>query len=161
MTKWLLQKCSLTQRRGLGPLFLLCLAGLTSGCGEESRLPDPYRTLAVPEELTSPEARRRGRVLYVENCVLCHGERADGRGVRHDTLVPPPRDYADPAWRAQATPRSVYYALAEGIQGTAMPAWNVLDSDQLWDLTAYVLSVADHGPYVEGLDEAPSGASAR
>jgi high-affinity iron transporter len=102
---------------------------------------------SVPHErLASPQARERGAALYRDNCVLCHGEQADGRGVRRWTLLPPPRDYSDPNWRRTATPRSVYLAIRDGVSGTAMPSWSTFSDEQTWDLVTYVLSVAEQGP---------------
>jgi high-affinity iron transporter len=137
-------------------LTLLALLPWLWACADGgSQLPEPYASVEVPQEmLASQEARQRGRELYLEHCVLCHGQEADGRGVRHASLKPPPKDYADLAWRQTTSPRKVYYAISEGIQGTAMPAWDVLDDEQRWALTAYVLSVAEEGPYVAGVDDA-------
>jgi high-affinity iron transporter len=109
-------------------------------------VPPAYRRLAVPEaRLASPDGRRRGRELYLDHCALCHGERADGRGVRRN-LSSDPRDLTDPAWRRRNSPRQVYAVIRDGVRGTAMPAWRTLDEDATWDLVAYVLSVAEHGP---------------
>ena len=116
-----------------------------SGCkGPEADLPEGYRGLAVPEgRLRSAEARARGRTLFLEHCALCHGDRADGRGVRREGLTSPPRDFTDPAWRQRTSARRVFHALREGSPGTAMPAWKALDEDQAWDLTAYLLAVSE------------------
>ena len=87
-------------------------------------LPEPYRSIAVPEErLRSAEARAHGRALFLQHCALCHGERADGRGVRQQALSTPPRDFTDPAWRARTSPRQVFHVIREGSPGTPMPAW--------------------------------------
>ena len=66
------------------PLGVVAMSLAFSACrGGDGRLPEPYRSIAVPEErLRSAEARERGRALFLEHCALCHGERADGRGVR-------------------------------------------------------------------------------
>ena len=116
-----------------------------SGCkGPESDLPAAYRRLAVPEEtLSSPEARRRGRALFLQHCALCHGDRGDGRGPRREGLSSPPRDFTDPAWRRSTTPRLVYFAIREGRPQTPMPAWKTLEPSQAWDLTAYVLAAGE------------------
>jgi mono/diheme cytochrome c family protein len=45
-------------------------------------------------------------------------------------------------WRSETTPRRFFHAVREGIHGTAMPSWKTLPDDELWDLTAYVLSIA-------------------
>lgn len=82
-----------------------------------------------------------GRALFLEHCALCHGEHADGHGVRGEGLTGPPRNFADPDWRRRTTPRHVFHAIREGAPGTSMPAWRSLDADEVWDLTAYVLSV--------------------
>jgi len=114
-----------------------------SACrGRDAELPEPYRHLAVPEAtLQSPQARARGRSLYLKNCALCHGEEADGRGVRRSSLNKPPRDFTDPAWKARVTPRHIFFVMREGSPGTAMPAWKALDDEQTWDVVAYLLSV--------------------
>ena len=112
-------------------------------------LPAEYRALTVPEvRLTSPDAWARGRVLFLEYCALCHGERADGRGRRRNLSVPA-ADFTDATWRQRMTPRRVFYVVREGIRRTPMPAWKMLSPDQTWDIVAYVLSVAEGEPTAE------------
>ena len=96
--------------------------------------------------LRSPEARARGRALFVEHCALCHGQNADGRGLRREGLTGTPADFTSAGWRAAATPDEVFDTIREGKPGTSMPAWRSLDDRDVADLTAYVLSVHAEGP---------------
>ncbi len=120
---------------------------LLAGCGTDTdALPAEYRQVTVPHELLArQEARLRGRALFLEHCAICHGEAADGRGVRRN-LSSRPVDFTDPNWRRHASPRRVFYVIREGMSGTAMAAWKVLDEGETWALVAYVLSVAEAGP---------------
>ncbi len=115
-----------------------------SACGDrDSDLPPLYRDLRVPDRrLVSQDAHDRGRHLFQEHCVLCHGERGDGRGIRREGLSRPPRDFTDPGWRSRTSPRHVYFAIREGVRGTPMPSWKALDNEDAWDLVAYVLSLS-------------------
>ena len=98
----------------------------------------------MPESrLRSPAARERGQRLFLEHCALCHGERADGRGVRREGLSSPPRDFTDPAWRQRTSPRRVFYTIREGSPGTPMAAWKIFDEGETWDLAAYLLAVRE------------------
>lgn len=121
-------------------MWLVC-----SGCSDrDADLPAAYRDVRVPEQqLASPAAQRRGRHLFLEHCALCHGENADGHGVRREGLSVPPRDLTSVAWRRETSPRHVYFAIREGVRGTPMPSWKALDEHELWDLVAYVLSVSE------------------
>jgi len=124
---------------------LVAMSLAFSACnGPDSGLPETYRRLAVPAaRLESPEARERGRALFLEHCALCHGDRADGRGVRRQGLASQPRDFTDAGWRERTSPRRVFSVIREGSPGTAMPAWKALDDGQTWDLTAYLLAVGE------------------
>jgi mono/diheme cytochrome c family protein len=125
---------------------LLLLALPLSACRADRDLPPAYRDLAIPKErLASAEARAHGRALYLEHCALCHGVNADGKGVRREGFSSQPRDFTDPNWRKTTSPRRVFYAVREGVAGTAMPSWKALDEKDCWDVTAYVLSVSEGG----------------
>ena len=105
-----------------------------------------YGQLEVPfARLASDEARERGRLIYEQKCQLCHGERADGNGVRSKGLSRRPADFTSVEWRANTSPRFVFQVVSEGKRGTSMPAWPTLSNDQKWDVVAYVLSVAEDG----------------
>ena len=94
----------------------------------------------------SPLTRERGRVLFRQHCVLCHGAAADGRGTRSFAFERRPADFTSPAWRANASVARVRAVIKDGVRGTPMAGWPSLSPDQIDELTAYVLSVHEHGP---------------
>jgi mono/diheme cytochrome c family protein len=83
-----------------------------------------------------------GRLVYEQNCALCHGDSGNGNGPAATQLKPPP---ANLRWSAQM-PMSrsdgyLYWAIAEGGQpfGTAMPAFKrSLSKQQIWAVIAYI-----------------------
>jgi mono/diheme cytochrome c family protein len=125
-------------------MFGLLMSLVLPGCADGDRdLPREYRRLEVPDlRLESTAARRRGGRLFQEHCALCHGERGDGRGVRREGLTPPPRDFTDPGWRMSTSPRRVFFAIREGLRGTAMPGWKTLSERDAWDMTGYLMSLS-------------------
>jgi mono/diheme cytochrome c family protein len=104
---------------------------------------------APPADFGSLEARVRGRTLYLEHCALCHGELADGRGRRRQSLSGPPADFTDPFWSRRTPPRRIFEIVRNGVPGTSMAAWKVLDDQQIWDLASYLHGVAEHGALVK------------
>ena len=122
----------------------LLMSLVSPGCADADRdLPREYRRLDVPRaRLASAEARSRGNRLFQEYCALCHGERGDGRGVRREGLTSSPRDFTDASWRTSTSPRQVFFAIREGLRGTAMPSWKALSESDAWDMTAYVMSLS-------------------
>lgn len=124
---------------------VLLMSLVWPGCADGDRdLPSRYRNLAVRDDrLASASARDRGRTLFLMNCALCHGERGDGIGARREGLVGQPRDFTNPTWRASTSPRRVFYAIREGRAQTSMSSWPSLTDDEVWDLTAYVLSLGE------------------
>jgi len=122
----------------------MALGLFTLACkGADADLPPAYRKIPVPEDrFSSAGALEHGRALFLQHCALCHGVEGDGRGQRREGFARPPRDFTDVAWRRTVTPRRVFFAVREGIHGTAMPSWKTLPDDELWDLTAYVLLIA-------------------
>lgn len=120
-----------------------------SGCNLRDRdLPAVYRELHVPaDRLASGDVRRQGRALFHEHCILCHGEEGNGQGVRAADLAPPPRDLTGVEWQGQTDDRHVYYAIAEGRRGTAMPSWKpTLSPGEIWSLVAYLRVLGPPGP---------------
>jgi mono/diheme cytochrome c family protein len=114
---------------------------------EDAPSANDYSKLEVPiSRLSSDEARARGRAIFEKKCALCHGERADGNGVRSRGLSGKPVNFHGSEWRAAATPIGVFKVLSEGKRGTSMPAWPTLSEQQKWDVVAYVLGVAESGP---------------
>jgi mono/diheme cytochrome c family protein len=130
-------------------LFAALAISLTfTGCrGADGDLPASYRGRETPEaSLRSAASRQRGRRLFVAYCALCHGEAANGRGARAEGLARSPADFTNHAWRRRTSPRRAFFLIREGVRGTPMPSWKSLSDDEVWDLVAYVLSVANIPP---------------
>jgi high-affinity iron transporter len=98
------------------------------------------------ERAADPASIARGRELYVQNCALCHGMRADGRGVRKSGLVGKPVDFTSRGWRMRSGREQTERVIRAGKQGTSMAAWKALGADAIGDLASYVLSVSEAAP---------------
>ncbi len=112
-----------------------------SRCAEEA-------PAAVPQErLRTAAVRARGAELYRENCVLCHGENADGRGARSMGLDRTPANFTDPLWSQPESAARAFQAITKGVPGTPMPAWGTaLSTDDRWALVAFITSVSERTP---------------
>lgn len=127
-------------------VLLMSLALLACRAEVNSSAVD-YDAVEVPAaQLSSDDARDRGRALFKEKCALCHGDRADGRGVRRQGLSGKPINFGSKDWKSNTSASALFEVLSEGRRGTSMPAWPTLSEAQKWDLIAYVLSVAEDGP---------------
>lgn len=88
----------------------------------------------------------RGKKLFVESCVLCHGVHGKGDGEGSVDLVD---DWNNPIRPANLTKltikggksvKDIYRTLLVGVNGTPMSSYkDVYTDDQLWDLSAWVL----------------------
>lgn len=83
-------------------------ATLASGCGAPHGQPNEGSEVLAPKEVLS------FGTLYAENCAGCHG--ADGRGGAAIAL-------ANPVYLAIADDAAVRKVTADGVRGTAMPAF--------------------------------------
>jgi mono/diheme cytochrome c family protein len=79
----------------------------------------------------------RGKIVY-QSCVACHGVTGRGDGPAGRTLLPRPADF-QVHLAAGHTDRQLFDWISNGIDGTSMPAFGALPSDQeRWDVINYI-----------------------
>jgi DMSO reductase family type II enzyme heme b subunit len=89
-----------------------------------------------------------GKVVYEKKCLLCHGEKGDGKGPGADLLVPRPRDFTKGLYKIRTTvnktptDQDLFRIITEGMPGTSMPGWAVLPERERWNLVAYLKTFA-------------------
>lgn len=88
----------------------------------------------------------KGRKLFIESCVLCHGPSGKGDGEGGMELMDDWSSAIRPANLTKLTIKSgksvkdIYKTLLVGVNGTPMSSYkDVYTDDQLWDLSAWVL----------------------
>jgi cytochrome c oxidase cbb3-type subunit I/II len=106
----------------------------------------PYPVADFQEHKLFMERATRGRKIFAEACVLCHGlaGRGDGEGGADLT-----DDWGQPIIPANLrlktikrgkSVQDIYTTLLVGVNGTPMPSFkDVYTDDALWDVAAYVL----------------------
>ncbi len=116
------------------------LSGILSACYNQPQSDVPKSSGTVA--LNSPELER-GRALYVENCVPCHGAEGRGDGWRVKELEgPKPRDFHNDRTMARMSPTSAFTAISNGVPRSAMSAFDLLPEGDRWSLAFFVLSLA-------------------
>jgi mono/diheme cytochrome c family protein len=98
------------------------------------------------------EVLRRGRLLYAEHCLHCHGVSGDGNGPTAKYLNPRPRDYRQGEFKFTSTLSGrraqrddLARIIENGIPGTYMPSFKLLTPDESKALVEYVLWLAMRG----------------
>jgi mono/diheme cytochrome c family protein len=101
-------------------------------------------------------ALTNGSRLYRLHCLQCHGVTGDGRGPTAKWVNPHPRDYrqglfkfqsVDQTQKSDRKPRreDLIRVVHNGVEGTAMPAHNLLPHHELEDIVSYVIHLSIRG----------------
>jgi mono/diheme cytochrome c family protein len=116
--------------------------------------------------LSSPVRREDGSVaqadlqaghdIYIQNCVYCHGDALDGKGIFADGLNPRPANFTDSGTIAQLSESYVFWRVAKGAPGlpveskpwnSAMPTWEEeLTVEEMWQVIAYLYEATNQHP---------------
>lgn len=115
-------------------------------------LVESYGVSLVPG---APLSRANGERLYGERCASCHGATGGADTDAARELTPPPRNFRDPEVMHILTPARAFNALADGVTGTAMPAFTELSLADRWDLSFYVFTLR-HDAEAEARGAAPA-----
>jgi mono/diheme cytochrome c family protein len=102
-----------------------------------------------------PETLKTGGNLFRNYCQQCHGLTGDGYGPGALALKPLPRDYrsgkfkflASPPEKSGVKPRraDLYRTIANGLDGSAMPAFRALPAADIDALVSYVIHLSLRG----------------
>jgi cbb3-type cytochrome c oxidase subunit II len=113
-------------------------------------LPNPYPTTAA--------GLARGRKIYQDFCLGCHGPVGDGMGPAQPHIYPPPFNFTLLNGR-EISGGILYYQIMNGITGTAMPYFKRdLESEKIWDVgnfvAVYFINDSDANTEPRGIDAA-------
>ena len=122
-------------------ILTLPLAVLAAGWGfsNPSGGPSPAPDLA------------RGRALYERHCAGCHGPEGRGDGPAAHLLYPAPRDFGSGRFRLVSTKNGaptqgdLIASIRRGMPGSAMPPWEWLAEEDLWNVALYVRHLSVEG----------------
>ena len=84
------------------------------------------------------ESISRGAAIFSQSCAVCHGDIGKGDGPGAAALSPKPADlHAD---HVQGnSDGTIFWIVSHGREGTVMPAWNtLLSEEQRWDVVNFL-----------------------
>jgi cytochrome c oxidase cbb3-type subunit 2 len=101
-----------------------------------------------PKPQDAKQTLERGKTVYGQNCLACHGEKGDGNGPAAAFLLPKPRDFIEARYRLRSTPTGqlptdvdLFRAVSLGMPGTPMPPWkHSLSDEDRWAVVEYIKS---------------------
>jgi mono/diheme cytochrome c family protein len=97
--------------------------------------------------VSSIESVNKGRVLYKNNCIACHGENGMGDGISASMLNPKPRNlHSLSGWKNGSKVTQIYKTLQEGISGSAMASYNYMPPEDRFALIHYIRTFEGEQP---------------
>jgi cytochrome c oxidase cbb3-type subunit II len=104
-------------------------------------VPPPWRAMPNPYPADAASLAR-GKRIYQDFCINCHGPVGDGQGSAARYLSPPPLNFTE-LRKYLVDGKYIggifYYQVMNGITGTAMPYFKKdLESEKIWDVSNYI-----------------------
>ncbi|HEY5911465.1 MAG TPA: ethylbenzene dehydrogenase-related protein [Verrucomicrobiae bacterium] len=102
---------------------------------------------AEAAEMSQPTlpALERGKAVYLQHCVSCHGVNGDGAGPASVWLFPRPRNFSAGLFKIKSTPgmalptdEDLYNTVSRGMPGSSMPSFTYLTEAERRDAVQYV-----------------------
>ena len=97
-----------------------------------------------------------GAVIYIKNCVYCHGDNLDGNGHFAPAFNPRPANFTDPGTIAMLQEGYLFWRIAKGGPGlpkesapwnSVMPAWeDRLSEEDIWKVILYLYDETGYQP---------------
>ncbi len=103
------------------------------------RIIDAYQIIVVPRK--QPDLVK-ARQLYLQQCASCHGEAGFGDGPAAAGMEPAPINFHDIERYQQRTLYGLHSTITQGVNDTAMKAYDMLSDEDRWALAFYVGSLA-------------------
>jgi mono/diheme cytochrome c family protein len=90
----------------------------------------------------------RGKEVFLQRCVGCHGTKGDGKGPAAQFMSPPPADFTsadDACCGGDTGPGDFYFRILRGWTGTAMENFGErLSVDDIWRVVLFVKTIPNH-----------------
>ncbi len=123
---------------------------------EFTGLYNPYRTEGEDERVEFLKHVEEGKEVYFKNCVFCHGDLLDGKGIFSDGLNPAPADFQDPGTIAMLQESFLFWRITTGGIGlpqestpwdSAMPRWETMLSEaERWKVILFLYEYTGRAP---------------
>ncbi|WHZ24327.1 MAG: Cytochrome c, class I [Nitrospira sp.] len=126
-----------------------------SSKGGNTACVQPRKTAKAPQEFlvktnplpNSDATIHAGKTLFLQTaqpvaCAMCHGDKGNGQGFMGAALLPPPRNFTCGAMMKDIPDGQLFWIIKNGSPGTGMMSFAGLPDDQVWQLIAYVRSLA-------------------
>ncbi|MCH8055192.1 MAG: c-type cytochrome [Deltaproteobacteria bacterium] len=92
----------------------------------------------------------QGRVVYEQNCAICHETSGDGRGIAQMMLLTKPRDFRQGIFKFRSTPtgslptdEDLFQTVSTGLQGTGMVAQDHLRETERRAVVEYLKTFSE------------------
>ena len=92
----------------------------------------------APKGMPSAE---RGKELFTQLCIECHGPAGTGDGPKAKSLDPKPANYTAEKMAGRLSPARIAATIRFGVSGTAMVPFTQLSDDDRYALAFYVMSL--------------------
>jgi caa(3)-type oxidase subunit IV len=114
--------------------------GLSFARVHEVKAPEGAASGQIKQFLkSSPELIAKGKELFQQNCVLCHGPEGRGDGPASTSLNPKPRNFtSNEGWKNGRAPSQIFKTLTEGLPPSAMASFATLSVQDRLELAHYV-----------------------
>ncbi len=112
------------------------------GAQMHQQIVSAWQIIVIPRKQPDMDTARQ---LYADNCTSCHGVDGAGNGPAAVGMDPAPTNFLDIDRYRQRTLFGLHSTITQGVNDTAMPAFNQLSDEDRWSLAFYVGTLAVQG----------------
>ena len=107
-----------------------------------------YSSVSMPEYVGTPDSVNKGKDIFSQKCVVCHGTAGKGNGpaakILKDTWGNPakPVNFTYGKINRGTRVEDIYLSVTLGVAGAPMPSFNgSLSEEKRWHITSYILDL--------------------